>query len=182
MKNARELCVQALVRVERTKAYSNLTLDQLLEQEGKNRNKDPLWRAESAFASTLFYGVLERKLTLDSCIEKYAVKGFAGMAGEVLAILRISFYQLLFMPNIPESAVVNEAVKLTRTFRRPGASGFVNGVLQFTVIILSKWAVVLLMPAPFSKPGGSWYDRGNHFAKEGQLCFTPSCGTGTARS
>ncbi len=130
VKNARELCVQALVRVERTKAYSNLTLDQLLEQEGKNRTKDPLWRAESAFASTLFYGVLERKLTLDSCIEKYAVKGFAGMAGEVLAILRISFYQLLFMPNIPESAVVNEAVKLTRTFRRPGASGFVNGVLR----------------------------------------------------
>ena len=37
-----------------------------------------------------------------------------------------------------------------------------------------------MVPAPFSKPGGSWYDRGNHFAKEGQLCFTPSCGTGTA--
>ena len=60
--------------------------------------------------------------------------------------------------------------------------GFVNGVLQFTMIKLSKWAGVLLVPAPFSNPGGSWYDRGNHFAKEGQLCFTPSCGTGTARS
>ena len=60
--------------------------------------------------------------------------------------------------------------------------GFVNGVLQFTVIKLSKRACVLFVPAPFSNPGSSWYDRGNHFAKEGQLCFTPSCGTGTARS
>ena len=84
MKNARALAVEALVKVERAKAYSNLTLDQLLEQEGKNRSDDPHWRAESAFASTLFYGVLERKLTLDACIQKYAVRGLSGMACEVL--------------------------------------------------------------------------------------------------
>lgn len=130
MKNARALAVEALVKVERAKAYSNLTLDQLLEQEGKTRSEDPHWRAESAFASTLFYGVLERKLTLDACIQKYAVRGLSGMACEVLQILRISFYQLLYMENIPESAVVNEAVKLTRAFKQPKASGFVNGMLR----------------------------------------------------
>ena len=86
MKNARALAVEALVRVERGKAYSNLTLDQLLEQEGRSRSQDTHWRAESAFASTLFYGVLERKLTLDCCIQNYAARGMSGMSCEVLQI------------------------------------------------------------------------------------------------
>lgn len=130
MKNARAIAVEALVRVERSKAYSNLTLDTLLEQEGKSRTDDPHWRAEAAFASTLFYGVLERKLTLDSCIEKYAARGLKNIACEVMQILRVAFYQLLYLENIPESAVVNEAVKLTRVFRQGKASGFVNGMLR----------------------------------------------------
>lgn len=132
MATARQLAAEALLRVEQDGAYSNIALDKKLEQYQKNAGKDGEARArsEAAFASTLFYGVLERRLTLDCCIENYAAKGLKGMSPEVLQILRVAFYQLLFMPNIPESAVVNEAVKLTRQMRRSSASGFVNGVLR----------------------------------------------------
>ena len=132
MATARQLAAEALLRVEQDGAYSNIALDKKLEQYQKNAGKDGEARArsEAAFASTLFYGVLERRLTLDCCIENYAAKGLKGMSPEVLQILRVAFYQMLFMPNIPESAVVNEAVKLTRQMRRSSASGFVNGVLR----------------------------------------------------
>lgn len=134
MVSARQLAAEALLRVDRDKAYSNLALDQRLEQEARSSAGSPSQaeqrKAEVAFASTLFYGVLERRITLDCCIEKYAVKGIKGISPEVLQILRVAFYQLLFLPNIPESAVVNEAVKITRQMRRSSASGFVNGVLR----------------------------------------------------
>lgn len=48
----------------------------------------------------------------------------------VREILRISLYQLLYLENIPDSAAVNEGVKLTRAMKVTSASGFVNGVLR----------------------------------------------------
>ena len=136
MVSARQMAVEALLRVSKDGAYSNLALDKRLEEYQKSAGKDESRaeterrKAETAFASTLFYGVLERRLTLDCCIEKYAAKGLKGMSPEVLQILRVAFYQLLFLPNIPESAVVNEAVKITRQMHRSSAAGFVNGVLR----------------------------------------------------
>ena len=77
MATARQLAAEALLRVEQDGAYSNIALDKKLEQYQKNAGKDGEARArsEAAFASTLFYGVLERRLTLDCCIENYAAKG-----------------------------------------------------------------------------------------------------------
>src|SRR5262249_55718061 len=52
---------------------------------------------------------------------------------EVLVILRLSLYQLLHLDRVPASAVVDDAVDLTRAARKPSASGFVNGVLRSTL-------------------------------------------------
>ena len=137
MATARQMAAEALLRVDKDGAYSNLALDRRLEEYERNAGKEKdtpsqveRRKSEAAFASTLFYGVLERRLTLDCCIEKYAAKGLKGMSPDVLQILRVAFYQLLFLPNIPESAVVNEAVKITKQMRRSSASGFVNGILR----------------------------------------------------
>lgn len=136
MVSARQIAAEALLRVDKDDAYSNLALDNRLEREYRASSAAgdtaqlERQRSEAAFASTLFYGVLERRITLDCCIEKYAVKGLKSISPEVLQILRVAFYQLLFLPNIPESAVVNEAVKITRQMRRSSSAGFVNGVLR----------------------------------------------------
>ena len=45
-------------------------------------------------------------------------------------ILRMSVYQLKYMDSVPESAVVNEAVKLATKRKFAGLKGFVNGVLR----------------------------------------------------
>ena len=52
------------------------------------------------------------------------------MAKPILYILRMSTFQILYMDSVPDSAAVNEAVKLTGKLHLMGLKGFVNGVLR----------------------------------------------------
>lgn len=45
-------------------------------------------------------------------------------------ICEMSVYQIIYMDNIPDSAVCNEAVKLAAKRGFTGLKGFVNGVLR----------------------------------------------------
>ena len=83
---ARKLAFQALLRMETAKSYSNLTLDVLLKAE----NPEP---RERQLAANLFYGVLERKLTLSYLIEKYTKKKLASLDPEVVVALELGLYQ-----------------------------------------------------------------------------------------
>ena len=121
--NARKLAYTALLRVEKEKGYSNLTLDALLRGE----NADP---RDRQLAASLFYGVLERKLTLDHVIGGYTRKKLSALDDEVTAALELGLYQLLYMDGIPDSAAVNESVELIKKSRKKSAAGFVNGVLR----------------------------------------------------
>lgn len=106
-KNARLTALKALLRVEEGKGYSNLVLDHGLAASGLDGR-------DAAFASALFYGVLERRITLDYQISRYSKMPLSQMAAPVREILRLGFYQLLYMDKVPQSAAVNESVKLTR--------------------------------------------------------------------
>lgn len=123
VKNARQVALRALVRMERTDGFSNLVLDGALQAAG-------LSRRDEALVSALFYGVLERRLTLDAVIAVHSKIKLKKMSPEVRNILRLGVYQLLFADKIPPSAAVDESVKLTRACRQSSASGFVNAVLR----------------------------------------------------
>lgn len=123
MGNARWVALQALGRVNADDGYSNLVLDQAL----KKANLDS---RDSALASALFYGVLEHRITLDWVISQHSKKPIHQISLPVLDCLRLGIYQLVYMDKIPQSAAVNESVKLTRLSKREQASGFVNGVLR----------------------------------------------------
>lgn len=122
MATARFVVLQMLMRMEQN-AYSNLVLDQTLEESN-------LISQDKKFASCLFYGVIERRLTLDYIVQYYSTKPLKKLNSEVLQILRMGLYQLLYMSSVPESAAVNESVKLTRQVKLQSASGFVNAVLR----------------------------------------------------
>ncbi len=51
------------------------------------------------------------------------------MAKMDLAILRVAIYEMNYMPDIPVSVSINEAVELAKQFSYPEAAAFVNGVL-----------------------------------------------------
>lgn len=122
-KNARQLALEALLMVNLKGGYSNIVLNKVLK-------KSYLSRVDMNFMSALFYGVLERKITLDYIIQNYSKIKFSKISDDVLEILRISLYQLLYMDKIPKSAAVNEGVNLAKYIGKTKATGFINGILR----------------------------------------------------
>lgn len=121
--NARTAALQALLHVDENAGYSNLVIDKTLRSFSLDSR-------DSALAAALFYGVLERRMTLDYVIERFCSRSNAKLQPVVQEILRIAVYQILYMEKIPSSAAVNEAVNAAKENGAVKASGFINGVLR----------------------------------------------------
>ena len=85
---------------------------------------------DRALTATIVTGALRWQRALDHLIEHFAKRPLTKIDPQVLAILRLSFFQLLHLDRVPASAVVDDAVSLTRTARKSSASGFVNAILR----------------------------------------------------
>ena len=88
---------------------------------------------DRSLAAEIVTGTLRWQRSLDHLIEHFSRRQIARLDGEVVAILRLSLYQLLHLTRVPASAVVDDAVDLTRAARKGSASGFVNAVLRATL-------------------------------------------------
>ncbi len=123
MGNARGFVLKLLVRQEQSGSYSNILLDQKL-------SRSQLDEREKKFAAALFYGVIERRLTLDAIIDSRCNKKAEKLSSDVRNILRMGIYQLKYMDSVPDNAAVDESVKLAKKGRNPAAAGFVNALLR----------------------------------------------------
>ena len=123
MKNARQIVLNLLVQMSKTAGYSNIMLDKKLS-ESKLSGQD------KSFATALFYGVIERRITLDAIISAHSNISMKKVSPDVLEILRMGIYQLLYMDSVPDSAAVNESVKLAEYMRKPKVKGYINAVLR----------------------------------------------------
>ncbi len=119
---ARKAALEALKRTEKG-AYSTIALDNILVKAGLDDR-------DRALASALFYGVQENQTQLDAAIAALLRKPNQKLENDVRHILRMGIYQLGYMDRIPDSAAVDEAVKLTRQTGHNAAAGFVNGILR----------------------------------------------------
>jgi 16S rRNA (cytosine967-C5)-methyltransferase len=88
---------------------------------------------DRALAGEIITGSLRWQRSLDSLIEHFASRAISQLDPDVLLILRLSLYQLLHLDRVPASAVVDDAVDLTRSARKQSATGFVNAVLRSTL-------------------------------------------------
>lgn len=122
MANPRQLAAACLVDVEQG-AYSNL----IFKQRVAGADMDA---RDVQFCARLFYGALERTITLDYILAQYLDRGMDKLDAPVRAILRSGLYQALYMDTVPVAAAVDESVKLCRTFRKLSAAGLVNAVLR----------------------------------------------------
>lgn len=123
MVNARKVAVNILQKIELQSAYSNLTLNSYF--------KDMVISSQDkAFVTALVYGVLERKITLDYILKRFIKTPLKKVQPFTLEVLRVTLYQIMFMDKIPDSAAVNEAVKLIKRSKESRNSGFVNAVLR----------------------------------------------------
>ena len=116
---ARALALELLQKSARQQQFSNIALDKALE-------RCSLSDADKRLTSLLFYGVTERKITLDYRISELSSRPLDNIDPLTLDILRLGLYQLMFTEKIPPHAAINETVDLCA--RR--TAGFVNGILR----------------------------------------------------
>ena len=75
----------------------------------------------------IIYGVIENEIQLEDIISQLVAKQ---PDKRIKIILKIGIYLLLYTDNIPQYAIVNESVNLTKKIGKQGLSGFVNSVLK----------------------------------------------------
>lgn len=85
---------------------------------------------DRALAAEIATGVQRWRAALDHLIAALSKRAVDRLDPEVVDILRLSGYQLLHLTRVPASAVVDDAVKLTRRAGKQSAAGFVNAVLR----------------------------------------------------
>lgn len=123
VKPARQIAYEILLKIEKNKAYSNLAIDSAVKAFCPDST-------DCAFISRLVYGVTERKITLDYIIAGNLTQPINKLKKEILVILRLGTYQILFSDKIPSSAAVDESVKLAKNNKCNFAAGLVNAVLR----------------------------------------------------
>ena len=119
---ARVAALQALLAV----AAGGQDLASALEQS-RTRLSDP---RDRALATDIVTGVERWRATLDHLITTFARRRLDRLDAEVVAVLRLSAYQLLHLTRVPAAAVVDDAVNLAGKAGKKSARGFVNAVLR----------------------------------------------------
>lgn len=119
--NPRQLALKVLVDINKKDAYSNIELNKI------GKGLDP--RDENLIRE-LVYGVIENRLYLDHVITKASKIRLKKLHPHILDIVRMGLYQIIFMDRIPDSAAVNESVKLAKKYGHRGSVGYVNGILR----------------------------------------------------
>ncbi|HEY8131053.1 MAG TPA: transcription antitermination factor NusB [Thermoanaerobaculia bacterium] len=107
----RERAFHLLQRIDRESAYASILLQD-----------------DTGFVRTLVLGVLRWRSRLDQAIETLAGRRLSKLDPNVVDILRIGIYQLMFMDVAPYAAV-SESVDLAGRYANR-ARGFVNAILR----------------------------------------------------
>ena len=125
---ARETALNVLIACRKEGAWSNGVLKMYIQ-------RDKLDRRDGALAARLCYGVLQNRMKLDFYLQQLLSGKIKSLHPAVRDILHLGLYQLYEMDKIPDSAVVNESVSLTKKYcaKQKAAAGLVNGVLRSAV-------------------------------------------------
>lgn len=120
--SARFAAMNALVKVANQQAYSNLLINQIL-------NESQLSEKDGRLMTEIVYGTISRRLTLEYGLAPFIAKA-KKVENWVYQLLLLSLYQLEYLDRVPEHAIVDEAVEIAKARGNIGASRFVNGVLR----------------------------------------------------
>lgn len=134
---AREIAVHLTFEL----AFSDVKVDQLLERElnaeafAARASDEPLYaefpgEEQENYIRTLVRGVADHGAELDGYIEKHA-KGwrFSRIDRVAAAIMRVTMYEILYRPDVPNKVAINEAVEIAKGYVDEDVVKFINGIL-----------------------------------------------------
>jgi len=120
--NARQIAFEILAAGRKHEAFVGELLDRKLKQH-------TLTPQDRGLLTTLVYGVLRRRGSLDAILRPFMSRPIAEVDPAVLDVLHLGAFQLAFLTHVPPHAAVYETVSLSAKVT-PRAGGFVNGVLR----------------------------------------------------
>ena len=122
-------------------SFTGLSAGELLDQRLSGQHFDALSAeyevygelpgpSQRAYIRKLVTGIAAHGYELDQYIEKYA-KGwrFERIPLVAGAIMRLAMYEILYMPEIPNGAAINEAVEIAKKYESTEVVRFINGIL-----------------------------------------------------
>jgi 16S rRNA (cytosine967-C5)-methyltransferase len=122
---ARSLALHVLLTCRPGDAFVREVLDAAL-----TTHHAPLTNPDRRLATQLAYGVLRRRGTLDALLRGVVTRQKHEVEPWLWETLRLGAFQLALLTHMPPHAAINETVELAAAFGRPGAKGFINGVLR----------------------------------------------------
>lgn len=120
----REIAIDALMLITEEDGYNNISLRTTLKEH------EDLTFSQKKFITMIVNGTLRNLILIDYIIDQFSNTKTTKMKPLILAVLRISVYQILYMDKVPKSAISNTAVNITKKRGYKGLSGFVNGVIR----------------------------------------------------
>ncbi len=122
MSSAREAALKALSAFRRSGTWPQEALDDAIARGGLDSR-------DAALCQKICRGVLRNMFFLDWHIERISSRSRSKIEPQIMDILRLSAYQILFLNRVPVPSAVDEGVKLAKK-TGTAAAGFVNAVLH----------------------------------------------------
>jgi len=134
---AREIAVKLCFALSESSSEPGEMLEQLFSDEyyASLREEDEIFnekpdKKQRRYITELVTGIHEHSAELDGYIDKYSTGWkFGRISRTAVAIMKLSMYEIMYMPEIPNSAAINEAIELAKRYEEPQTVSFVNGVL-----------------------------------------------------
>jgi len=145
IKDPRYLALFVLDRLETENQILDLILDDSAVQVEKLSKRD-----RNLF-NELVFGVLRWRGRLDWIIGYFSKTPLKKIKPEVLNILRMGAYQIMYLTRIPNSAAVNTSVELAKSDAPHWVTGFVNGLLRR----ISREYLSVTLPDPDKNPAAA---------------------------
>lgn len=135
--NAREIAIHFIFELGFSKESAQSLLEEFLTPEAFERlgAEEPLYAQfpnakQKDYIEELVTGVYQHTQELDGYIEHYAQGWrFSRIDRVAVAVMRACMYEILYMPDIPNSASINEAVEIAKGYESQEACAFINGIL-----------------------------------------------------
>ncbi|WFQ91217.1 Sun family protein [Mycoplasma feriruminatoris] len=131
--NSRSLAFDILKKVFINKAYSNVLLNKVSKLDIDQLEKD--------FVFNLVHGIISNKIHLDYLLTRLI--DLKKTKKELQIILLIGLYQMIYLDNIPNYAIVNETVNLAKTINQKSAN-FINAILNKFLRFKNKYLEINL--------------------------------------
>ena len=135
--NAREIAVQLIFSLGFSNHSAQEVLDSQLTPErfAELAEENALYaqfpnEKQQQYIRDLVQGVFSHGPELDDYISRYAVGwSFARIPRMAAAIMRTAMYEVLYVPDVPNAAAINEAVEIAKRYETQEVVSFVNGIL-----------------------------------------------------